>query len=60
MSMKDLELFGVKIVPKSFVKKGNIFAVSGPKITHIENLSTGEVTEVVEVIDALIIEKDLT
>lgn len=51
------DLFGVKIVPSRAVSKGEALMISGTKITHIKNLTTGELEKVSSFIDAIKIKR---
>ena len=51
------DLFGVKIVPSRAISEDEAFMISGAKITHTENLTTGELEKVSSFIDAIKIKR---
>lgn len=51
--MRENNLFGVHIVPLDNVSKDEALLVSGTKITHEENLTTGEKKKIISFIDSI-------
>lgn len=51
------DLFGVNIVPSRAISEDEAFMISGAKITHTENLTTGELEKVSSFIDAVKIKR---
>ena len=51
------DLFGVKIVPNNNIQKDEAYLVSGAKMTHTENLTTGDIKKITAFIDAIKLEK---
>ncbi|MFE7720110.1 hypothetical protein ACFU44_13835 [Nocardia rhizosphaerihabitans] len=55
---EDMSLFGVHIVPSEAVKPNESLMISGARMTHEENLTTGERKEIIEFIDAVKAQKE--